>query len=218
MKIPRPGSPSLISLNRLTEKLARSSIFFPSRPITVVLHTKSQFLGDTGGPTWADGLFDPVLGRVQIPTQGAATDHAWLTRVLRHEFVHALIHEELGATGGTVPTWLNEGLAIQLAGDSWQDVKTLAPGEYHLIPLTALEGSWESLSGEKATIAYTEASAATHYLIQRFGMHKVHEVLLLLKARQTIAAAMQDRLLLSYDHFQQQWVDSVGATLPQSKS
>lgn len=192
--------------------------FFPSRPITVVLHTKSQFLGDTGGPTWADGLFDPVLGRVQIPTQGAATDYAWLTRVLRHEFVHALIHEELGATGGTVPTWLNEGLAIQLAGDSWQDVKTLAPGEYHLIPLTALEGSWESLSGEKATIAYTEASAATHYLIQRFGMHKVHEVLLLLKARQTIAAAMQDRLLLSYDHFQQQWVDSVGATLPQSKS
>jgi tetratricopeptide (TPR) repeat protein len=192
--------------------------FFPSRPIIVVLHTKNQFLGDTGGPAWADGLFDPVLGRIQIPTQGAATDRAWLTRVLRHEFVHALVHEELGATGGAIPTWLNEGLAMQLAGDLWQEVKTLASGEHHLIPLTALEGSWENLSGDKATIAYTEASAATHYLIQRFGMHKVHEVLLHLKARQTIATAMQDRLLLSYDHFQQQWADSVGATFPPSKS
>jgi hypothetical protein len=97
-------------------------------------------------------------------------------------------------------------------------MKPLAGGEHHLIPLTGLEGSWNSLSGEKATIAYTEASAATHYLIHRFGMHKVHEVLLHLKARQTIAAAMQDRLLLSYDHFQQQWADSVGATLLQSRS
>jgi tetratricopeptide (TPR) repeat protein len=192
--------------------------FFPSRPITVVLHTKNQFLGDTGGPTWADGLFDPVLGRIQIPTQGAATNRAWLTRVLRHEFVHALLHEELGATGGAIPTWLNEGLAMQLAGDLWPEVKILTPGEHHLIPLTALEGSWESLSDEKATIAYTEASAATHYLIQRFGMHKVHEVLMHLKARQTIAAVMQDRLFLSYDHFQEQWAESVRATLAQSKS
>ena len=153
-----------------------------------------------------------------IPTQGAATDLAWLTRVLRHEFVHALIYEELGATGGAIPTWLNEGLAMQLAGDSWQEVKTLAPGEHNLVPLMALEGSWESLPAEQASIAYMEANAAAHYLIQRFGMHKVHEVLLNLKARQTIAAAMQDRLLLSYDHFQQQWADSLGATLSQLKS
>ena len=94
-------------------------------------------------------MFDPVLGRIQIPTQGAATDLAWLTRVLRHEFVHALIYDELGATGGTIPTWLNEGLAMQLAGDSWQELKGMVPGEHSLIPLMALEGSWESLPAEQ---------------------------------------------------------------------
>jgi hypothetical protein len=192
--------------------------FFPSKPIIVVLHTKNQFQGATGSPGWADGLFDPVLGRIQIPTQGAATDRAWLSRVLRHEFVHALIHEELGATGGMIPTWLNEGLAMQLAGDPWQEVTSVTPGEHSLVPLTALEGSWESLPAEKVSLAYREANAATHYLIERFGMHKVHEVLVHLKARQTIAAAMQDRLLLSYDHFQQQWADSLGSTLAQPKS
>jgi hypothetical protein len=163
-------------------------------------------------------LFDPVLGRIQIPSQGAATDRAWLTRVLRHEFVHALIHEELGSSGGAIPTWLNEGLAMQLASDSWQEVGNVPTGEHNLLPLAALEEGWESLPAEKVGAAYMEANAATHYLIERFGMHKVHELLLHLKARQTIAAAMQDRLLLSYDNFQQQWAESLGATLSAPKS
>lgn len=192
--------------------------FFPSRPIMVVLLTKSQFQGATGSPIWADGLFDPVLGRIQIPTQGAATDRTWLTRVLRHEFVHALIHEELGATAGSIPTWLNEGLAMQLAGDSWHEITSLPQGEQNLIPLATLEGSWENLPTDKVTVAYHEANGATHYLIERFGMHKVHEVLAHLKARQTIAAAMQDRLLLSYERFQQQWEESLGATVSPAKS
>jgi tetratricopeptide (TPR) repeat protein len=189
--------------------------FFPSKPITVVLYTKNQFQLSTGSPSWADGLFDPVLGRIQIPTQGAATNRIWLARVLRHEFVHALVHEELGASG-EMPTWLNEGLAMELAGDPWQELKGMMPENHILMPLTALEGSWKNLSAEKVDVAYMEASTATHYLIDRFGMHKVHEMLVHLKARQTFAAAMQDKLLLSYDRFQQQWADSVGASLSRS--
>ncbi|HVG02529.1 MAG TPA: hypothetical protein VM842_06530 [Nitrospira sp.] len=192
--------------------------FFPVKTITVVLHTKTQLQELASSPKWADGLFDPILGRIQIPTQGAATGLARITRILRHEFVHALLHEQLEASGGVIPTWLNEGLAMELAGDAWHDLRILEPGEQHLVPLTALEGNWESLSEEEANTAYAEAGAATHYLIQRFGMNKVHELLLHLKNRQTIAAAMQDRLLLSYDRFQQQWADSVGGTLVQQQS
>ncbi|MBH0180234.1 MAG: hypothetical protein HP490_00775 [Nitrospira sp.] len=66
---------------------------FPSKPIVVVLHTRDSFQGATGSPAWADGLFDPTLGRIQLPTQGATTDTKWLTSVLRHEYVHALLHD-----------------------------------------------------------------------------------------------------------------------------
>ena len=107
---------------------------------------------------------------------------------------------------------------MQLAGDPWQDVTSVTPSDHSLVPLSALEGGWENLPAEKVAVAYMEANAATHYLIERFGMHKVHEVLVHLKAHQTIAAAMQERLMLSYDHFQQQWADSLGATLVQPKS
>lgn len=107
---------------------------------------------------------------------------------------------------------------MQLAGDSWHDMTSMPQGEQSLVPLAALEGSWENLPADKVSVAYHEANGATHYLIERFGMHKVHEVLAHLKARQTIAAAMQDRLLLSYERFQQQWAESLGATVSPAKS
>ena len=112
----------------------------PSKTIVVVLHTKSTFQSATGSPVWADGLFDPVLGRIQVPTQEALADRAWLTRVLRHEFVHALLSDQLGPAGSAVPTWLNEGLAMELSGDRWSDLDQIMKQEFTLIPLPALEG------------------------------------------------------------------------------
>jgi hypothetical protein len=182
---------------------------FPSKTIVVVLHTKSTFQSATGSPMWADGLFDPVLGRIQVPAQEALVDHAWLTRVLRHEFVHALLHDQLGPAGSAIPTWLNEGLAMELSGDRWSDLDQIMKQEFTLIPLSALEGGWGGLSSDAATVAYLEANSAVHYLIDRFGMPRVRELLTHLKARQTVSAAMQSQLSLSYEQFQSRWVDQL---------
>jgi len=179
---------------------------FPSKTIVVVLHTKSKFQSATGSPVWADGLFDPVLGRIQVPAQEALADRAWLTRVLRHEFVHALLHDQLGPAGSAIPTWLNEGLAMELSGDRWPDLDQIVKQEFTLIPLSALEGGWGGLSSDVATVAYLEANSAVHYLIDRFGMSRVRELLAHLKARQTLSAAMQSQFSLSYEQFQSRWV------------
>ena len=182
---------------------------FPSKTIVVVLHTKSKFQSATGSPVWADGLFDPVLGRIQVPAQEALVDRAWLTRVLRHEFVHALLHDQLGPAGSAIPTWLNEGLAMELSGDRWSDLDQIVKQEFTLIPLSALEGGWGGLSSDVATVAYLEANSAVHYLIDRFGMSRVRELLAHLKARQTLSAAMQSQFSLSYEQFQSRWVDQL---------
>jgi tetratricopeptide (TPR) repeat protein len=182
---------------------------FPSKTIVVVLHTKSTFQSATGSPVWADGLFDPVLGRIQVPAQDALADRTWLTRVLRHEFVHALLHDQLGLSGNTVPTWLNEGLAMELSGDRWSDLDQIMKQEFTLIPLPALEGAWGGLSNDAASVAYLEAHSAVHYLIDRFGMSRVQELLAHLKAKQSLSAAMQSQLSLSYEQFQSRWVDQL---------
>lgn len=180
---------------------------FPSKPIVVVLHAKASFQSATGSPAWADGLFDPTLGRIQVPVQDAMVDRAWLTRVLRHEFVHALLHDHMGAAGGAIPTWLNEGLAMQLSGDRWSDIDQLAKQEITLIPLPALEGAWGGLPNDVASVAYLEANSAVHYLIERYGMHRMNELLSHLKTRQTLPAAMQSQLSISYEQFQSRWKD-----------
>ncbi len=187
--------------------------YFPSKSIMVVLHTRNTFQSATGSPAWADALYDHILGRIQIPTQGALTDEKWLARVLRHEFVHALLHEQMGVQAGRLPTWLNEGLAMQLAGDPWPDIDQLVQGEIKLIPLTLLEGGWGGFPTEVATVAYLEGNSATLYLIDRFGMNKVGEILGHLKAGQSIAAAMQDKLFMPYDQFQRQWVENLNEKL-----
>ena len=181
--------------------------YFPSKPITVVLHTRKTFKAATGSPAWADGLYDRILGRIKIPTQGALTDRTWLTRVLRHEFVHALLHERMGARLGAVPQWLNEGLAMQLAGDPWPDIDQLIQGEITLIPLNYLEGGWGRLPAKAARVAYLEGNSATLYLIDRYGMEKVREILSQLATGQPIGAAIKDRLFISYEQFQHRWSD-----------
>ncbi len=187
---------------------------FPSKPIVVVLHAKEAFQGATGSPAWADGLYDPSLGRIQIPTQGATTDRKWLASVLRHEYVHALLHDRLGTSGGTLPTWLNEGLAMQLAGDAWPELDQAMGEEIKIIPLSFLEGSWNALPASTSTIAYLEANSATRYLIERWGMARVDELLKALQDRSSVAAALQNKLFVSYEQFHRQWLES----LEQSRS
>ncbi|HEV8620978.1 MAG TPA: hypothetical protein VGQ79_08130, partial [Nitrospiraceae bacterium] len=73
----------------------------------------------------------------------------------------------------------------------------------------ALEGAGGGLSGDAVTVAYLEANSAVHYLIDRFGMPRVQELLVHLKARQALSAAMQSQLSLSYEQFQSRWVDQL---------
>ncbi|OQW34460.1 MAG: hypothetical protein A4E19_18560 [Nitrospira sp. SG-bin1] len=181
---------------------------FPAKPIIVVLHTKDSFQGATGSPAWADGLYDPHLGRIQIPTQGATTDRKWLASVLRHEYVHALLHDRLGTSIGSMPTWLNEGLAMQLAGDPWPELDQAMSGDITVIPLAYLEGSWGALPAGASIVAYLEANSATRYLVERWGMARVDELLNAFEAKSSVAVALQNKLFVSYEQFHQQWLES----------
>ena len=181
---------------------------FPSKPVVVVLHTQGTFQSATGSPTWADGLFDSVLGRIQIPTRGATTEVPGLTHVLRHEYVHALLHDRMGSSAGFVPTWLNEGLAMQMDGKEWPDLDRALRRDIPIIPLQYLEGSWGRLPQEAAILAYLEANSATRFIIERWGISGVNALLSALKERVSVATALQSKLFVSYDQFHSRWLDT----------
>ncbi|MDO8355184.1 MAG: hypothetical protein Q7U76_02180 [Nitrospirota bacterium] len=177
----------------------------PSKPITVILHTNQKFSGPPGSPAWADSLFDRASGAIHIPTQGAMEDLGLFSRIVRHEFVHALLFEYMKGRSTVAPTWLIEGLAMHLAEDPWADMEESKQPGAALIPLTSLQGAWGTLPSESVLTAYLAASSATQLLLDRYSLYNVRRVMRALQEGQSLDAAMQQKLSVPYDQFQRQW-------------
>lgn len=92
-------------LEREFAALRRDIDVTPLPPITVILYTRQAFHETTGTGTEVLGLYD---GKVRLPAGGVTAISAALTRVVRHELVHALLHAR---TRGKAPRWLHEGVA-----------------------------------------------------------------------------------------------------------
>lgn len=97
---------------------------------------------------------------------------------------------------------------MQLAGSAWPDLDQAMPNGGSVLHLRYLEGGWGQMPQNVATLAYLEANSATHYLIERFGMSRVVDLLDAFKGKATVATALQDKIFLSYDQFHQQWLDT----------
>lgn len=188
------------AFDELTQKFGH----VPMRSIPVILHTTRQFDGDGGTPVWADSLFDSSSGTIHLPMQGALEDLAVFSRVARHQFVHALLVADHKGSG-SVPQWLLEGLAMQLADDPWPSLEESVTTAGKPVPLNALQGGWEQLSGEALQNAYQEARSATTELVGRYSIYGVRQVMILLQAGRSLDEAMEQKLSASYKQFEQQW-------------
>lgn len=177
----------------------------PSKPIPVVLHTNQKFAGAAGSPAWADTLFDATSGAIHVPVQGALDDLAFFSRIVRHEFVHAFLFEYMKGRSSAAPTWLMEGLAVQLSEDPWPELEEAKLQATAAIPLVSLQGDWKQRTQESALRAYIEASGATQQLIDRYSVYSVRQVINLLRAGESLDGAMRQKLSVSYDQFQRQW-------------
>lgn len=200
------------------EELSQKFGHVPLRPITVILDTNQKFAGTTGSPAWADALFDRSSGAIHVPAQDALEDLAVFSRTVRHEFAHALLYEYLKGQVAQVPTWLIEGLAIQLAEDPWPDIEATTVTAQTVIPITALQGEWKQLPGESQLIAYIEAASTIQTMTDRFSMYNVRQLLHLLQTGQSIDAAMQRKFVLSYKEFEHLWADQFTSQMKSRKS
>ncbi len=168
----------------------------PAKPIMVVLHTSGRFEDSSGTPAWADSLFDGQSGTIHVPTRGALDDLGALSRVVRHQFVHALLQESLGPRIRAVPSWLAEGVALQLPDDPWPDLEETERKGFVAIPLAALRNSWRNWPGDQQAIAYVEAHMATQAFVDRQGIQGVRHLLSEIGAGKSLDSAMEHKLSL----------------------
>jgi len=195
------------------EEIGRKFGAMPMAPLPVILHTKQPFAQETGTPAWADTLVDHETGALHIPVANALDDLGSFSRVVRHALVHAILHARMGSSPNAMPTWLAEGLALELAEDDWPDLDPLKLPHLPLLPLHLLEKPWTVLSITSLPIAYVEADVAVRNLTNDYGMYGIRQVLAGIKSGQSLEVALASRLNLSYDRFLHQWADNATARL-----
>jgi tetratricopeptide (TPR) repeat protein len=189
----------LATLESAYDDLVRDLGNPPRDNITVTLYTEQAFFDVTQAPTWTGAIND---GKLRIPLSGLSSVTPQLARVLKHELAHSFITQ---LSGGRCPPWLHEGIAQFL------EPKSLGGAGYQLsllfksqqnIPLNALEGSFQKLSGAQAYVAYAESLAAVSYINDSYGLSDVQRILQLLSQGSSTEAALRATIHSDYAQFE----------------
>lgn len=181
-----------------------------AEPIRVVLcNTLGEF------QQYAGRMVTPSIVGVAVPEKGiialkaphlvpGPTEYAG---TLRHELVHVLLARNVKEEN--LPRWLNEGVAMLLAGEmgwtgSMRVARMYVEGrviEYRDLQLVFLAPGQEMEFGD----AYAQAQSMTHYLFDRLGEERFWEFVRSL-AHRTFAQALHAELGLTPHEFWSDWV------------
>jgi hypothetical protein len=114
-------------------------------------------------------------------------------------------------TRGRCPVWLNEGLAQLMEGRSAKANPGLArlwSGDKRM-PLKSLEGPFNGMGPEQATLAYAESLAAVQLLVDRAGLREFVRLLGRIGEGNRAEEALNSVYRLNYASLE----DAIGASM-----
>lgn len=166
----------------------------PARLRIEVAPTKEAFARravQLGGPDWAAGLAAPGQGLILLRSPRQLADPLHFKEVLIHELVH--LYLAAGLKGRRAPLWLEEGLAMQLSGETGWGLAAamtravLGPG---LLPLARLEHRFPP-QADQAALAYAQSYYLVGWLLGRYGEDSLRQVVHSLSQGRPLTAALQ---------------------------
>ena len=149
----------------------------PRDSIVVKIYDDSDYQTVTGAPHWSAGVYD---GRIRIRTALLAASEGEMSRVLAHEYAHALLTERIAAA---LPAWLQEGVAQYCEPGGGVD-----PGQRALLAQAARSGGLVRLSHmqetfvdspgpETARLLYAESIGFIADLVDTYGEPRLRKLL-----------------------------------------
>ena len=134
------------------------------RIVTIVQAPEVYYQG-AGVAEWSGGQYD---GKIRIPMAKTAAISPATRRVFAHEIVHACM-----ANIGRWPSWVHEGMAQKLSGETMQpaqrQVLKVVAKAGQLPKLEDLGNGWASLNRTQASVAYSYSLAAMEMFFQKYG-------------------------------------------------
>lgn len=174
--------------------------YYPEDRIEAILYAKKEFYDTTNTPSWAGAIYD---GKIKIPVGGITENTEALTRVVMHEYTHAIVHR---LSKGRAPMWINEGIAQYEEGEKIDDDKARSLVQGPGGVLKGLEGSFLDMQRQDADRAYALSLSATAYIVREFGVFSVRKILDELGRGQGLEAAISGALYMPYEEIETLWI------------
>jgi hypothetical protein len=141
--------------------------------IVAIVQSPEAYRKSTDAAEWNGGEFD---GRIRVPVSDGQGMTAAMHRTLAHEMTHACL-----SMMGNWPSWLQEGLAQKLSGDTVTPAlreKLAAWARAGRLPkLSNLHQDWSRLDTDHAMAAYGLALEAVEMLYQDYGADGIRNLL-----------------------------------------
>jgi tetratricopeptide (TPR) repeat protein len=174
---------------------------YPLDKVQTILYSNEQFREIPGIPGWSGAVYD---GKIRLGIGGVTSPTPALRAVLFHEYTHAVVRD----ITPRCPAWLNEGLAQYFEGR--KTPPELRSDKSHKGPIMAnLEIPFRNLSAQQAKMAYIISLSAVEYMIDRYGMMRVRNLLQDLAKGNDTAIAIDSALYVSYEQFEKDWRKSI---------
>jgi hypothetical protein len=162
-------------LKRLADKTGAT----PEKPVRIYVYSGAQDMqGSLINPQeWTGGVNYPDYSIIVIGI--APSDLSWGVSAVAHELTHQIIGQVTSNPYGGLPTWLDEGLAVNNEEPPAQDYPgIIAQGisANALITVRSLASPF-SANGNQAYLSYAESYSIVKYLIDKYGEPKMLELL-----------------------------------------
>lgn len=173
---------------------------------TVLFYSGSEFHDVTGQAGWVGGLYD---GKIRLPAYRQGFREEDLRSAAVHEMTHAFV---ASLSGMRAPAWIHEGLA-GYEQNKIQPVNTIvfdaAIRTKALMPMDRLLS--ENLQMDKmdpleVALFYQEAFKLVSYMVERFSMYRMKEILVKFKEGKQAEQAIEEVLGISTEQLEKEWL------------
>lgn len=162
-------------------------------------------------PSWTGGMAFPEYNIFIMGISGS--DANWDQNTVIHELTHILVGHFTFSCLGSVPTWLNEGLAMYSEGQldaSSQSQLDQSIASDTLLTIRSLNGGFSELS-DKANLSYSQSYSIVNFLIGTYGQEKLTGLLSALRDAKAIDDALLEVYGFDTDGLEDAWRQSIGA-------
>jgi hypothetical protein len=163
---------------------------YAEEKIVTIIQSRDAYKKATDAAEWSGGQYD---GRIRVPVMSGQQMDARQEQVLAHETTHACL-----AMLGEWPSWLQEGMAQKLSGETLPPQARAQLAELakagQLPKLEALRRGWSGLDTQSARVAYSLALEAVDALYDNFGTDGVRNLMRNPERLPAISAELDKRL------------------------